>query len=87
MRAVLRHGNEVVSARLAVRDLRILSNLMTTDAHPLTHEEKQARLKELAKLDDREILLCIINALGDESVESDKLRRALFVLEGLDDLL
>ena len=50
---------------------------------PATDKEKQARLKEVRKLTTREMLLRIMETLGDERVSDDQLLRAVIILEGL----
>lgn len=56
----------------------------TTNPRPTTDEERQARLKELAKLTTREKLLRIMKMIGDERVGDDQLLRALIVLEDVE---
>jgi hypothetical protein len=56
----------------------------TTNPNPSTDDERQARLKELAKLTTREKLLRIMNLIGDERVGDDRLFRALIVLEDVE---
>jgi hypothetical protein len=56
----------------------------TTNNRPSTDEERQARLRELAKLTTREKLLRIMNMIGDERVSDDQLLRALIVLEDVE---
>lgn len=51
---------------------------------PVTTKEKEARLKELEKLKSREVLIKIMESLGDERVSDGQLLRALIVLEGLE---
>ncbi len=51
---------------------------------PTTSKEKEARLKEIEKLETRGMLLMIMEMLGDELVSDDQLRRALIILEGLE---
>jgi hypothetical protein len=53
----------------------------STNPNPSTDDERQARLKELAKLTTREKLLRIMNMIGDERVGDDQLLRVLIVLE------
>jgi hypothetical protein len=48
------------------------------------HNEKQSKAKELQKLTTREMLLRIMNMIGDERVGDDLLLRALIILEGLE---
>ena len=56
----------------------------TANPNPSTDEDRQPRLKELAKLSTREKLLRIMNLIGDESVGDDQLLRALIVLEDVE---
>jgi hypothetical protein len=51
---------------------------------PTTLKGKQAAVKTLQKLTTREMLLRIMNMIGDESVGDDLLLRALVILEGLE---
>jgi hypothetical protein len=51
---------------------------------PTTSKEKEARLKEIEKLGASGLLLGTMDLLGDERVSDDQLRRALIILEGLE---
>jgi tetratricopeptide (TPR) repeat protein len=51
---------------------------------PRTDKEKQATLNGTLDLETRELLLGIMDALGDEAVTDDQLRRALIILQGLE---
>jgi hypothetical protein len=55
-----------------------------TTHRPTTHKEKQATMKKLHELTTREMLLRIMNMIGDERVGDDLLLRALIILEGLE---
>jgi len=55
-----------------------------TTTRPTTHKEKQAAVKKLHELTTREMLLRIMNMIGDERVGDDLLLRALIILEGLE---
>ena len=55
-----------------------------TTPRPTTHNEKQAAVKKLQKLTTREMLVRIMNMIGDESVGDDLLLRALIILEELE---
>jgi len=48
---------------------------------PKTDLEKEARVKELEKLSDRELLLRVMEKMGDERVSNKQLLRALIILE------
>lgn len=56
----------------------------TTNPGQSTDQQRQARLKELAKLTTREKLLRIMKMIGDERVGDDQLLRALIVLEDIE---
>jgi len=51
---------------------------------PKTDPEKQARIKELEELNERELLLMMMDKMGDERVSDDQLLRALIILEDLE---
>ena len=51
---------------------------------PITAKEKQARIKRLQKMTTREMLVRLMETIGDESVTDDRLRRALRGLEYLE---
>lgn len=51
---------------------------------PTASAEKAARLEELEKLTSREVLMKIMDNLGDERVGEEPLRRALIILENLE---
>ena len=51
---------------------------------PVTTKEKEVRRKELEKLKSREMLIRIMDSLGDERVSDGQLLKALIVLEGLE---
>lgn len=51
---------------------------------PTTSEEKAARLDEMENLGTRGMLMRAMEALADEGVSDDQLRRALIILEGLE---
>ena len=55
-----------------------------TTPRPTTHNEKQEAVKKLQKLTTREMLLRIMNMIGDERVGDDLLLRALIILEELE---
>jgi tetratricopeptide (TPR) repeat protein len=55
-----------------------------TTPRPTTHKEKQEAVKKLLRLTTREMLLRIMNMIGDERVGDDLLLRALIILEGLE---
>ena len=55
-----------------------------TTTRPTTHNEKQEAVKKLQKLTTREMLLRIMNMIGDERVGDDLLLRALIILEELE---
>jgi tetratricopeptide (TPR) repeat protein len=55
-----------------------------TTTRPTTHKEKQEAVKKLQKLTTREMLLRIMNMIGDERVGDDLLLRALIILEELE---
>jgi tetratricopeptide (TPR) repeat protein len=55
-----------------------------TTPRPTTHQEKQAAVKKLQKLTTREMLLRIMNMIGDERVGDELLLRALIILEELE---
>jgi len=55
-----------------------------TTPRPTTHKEKQEAVKKLQKLTTREMLLRIMNMIGDERVGDDLLLRALIILEELE---
>lgn len=80
----------IAQQRAAVFDMqawkkRKMSNQDQRPLKPTTNAEKQARLKELENIDGREILMQIMSALADESVADDQLRKALAILEGVDE--
>jgi hypothetical protein len=51
---------------------------------PITAEEKQTRFAEIPNLGSREVLVRIVDALGDKTMGNDTLRKALMLLEGLE---
>ena len=51
---------------------------------PKTDPEKEARIKELEKLSERELLLRMMEKMGDERVSGKQLLRALIILEDLE---
>jgi tetratricopeptide (TPR) repeat protein len=55
-----------------------------TTPRPTTHQEKQEAVKKLQKLTTREMLLRIMNMIGDERVGDELLLRALIILEELE---
>ncbi|HTG17853.1 MAG TPA: hypothetical protein VK747_21575 [Blastocatellia bacterium] len=55
-----------------------------TTPNPTTHKAKQSTAKKLQMLTTREMLLRIMNMIGDERVGDDLLLRALIILEGLE---
>jgi tetratricopeptide (TPR) repeat protein len=55
-----------------------------TTPRPTTHQEKQAAVKKLQTLTTREMLLRIMNMIGDERVGDGLLLRALIILEELE---
>ena len=55
-----------------------------TTPRPTTDKEKQARFFELRKLDTRDLLLRLMETIGDEDISDDQLLRALVILEGLE---
>lgn len=46
--------------------------------------QRQARLRELRNLETRELLMGLMDAVGDENISDDQIIRALIVLEGLE---
>ena len=51
---------------------------------PKTEPEKEARVKELEKLSERELLLRMMEKMGDERVSGKQLLRALIILEDVE---
>lgn len=71
-----------------VLDMQEWKNKMTKQDErphrPATNEEKEARLKDLEKLQSREVLIKIMENLGDERISDSQLLRALMILEDLE---